>query len=302
MMPFPLKFYFISALFGFLSQISRGVLMAHAATITISPYLPGSGFGPSVAPGGYIRAFYLFSLMIGGMLAFGAIVYGGIKRVTSGGNPSGVSEANQWIQSALLGLLLLIAAYLILFTINPNLVNLSLPSLGSMAGGTTGASSGTLLPAGGTSAGGGSSGAVGGIGGTGLTQAAAQADLAAAGIAVVSSGNCSDPNNPSCTSLQGMRQDTINTLVDLKNNCGPGCSVIVTGGTETGHAAGDESHGTGYKADVAVNPAVTNYIEQTSGFTPIGNRSSDGAPQWKAPDGTIYALEASKGHWDITAL
>jgi len=67
--------------------------------------------------------------LIAGLLAFGAIVYGGVKYVTSAGNPSSQGEAKEWMWSALLGLLLLICAYLILATINPNLVHLDLPTL-----------------------------------------------------------------------------------------------------------------------------------------------------------------------------
>ena len=45
------------------------------------------------------------------------------------GNPGNQSEGKEWVKSALLGLLLLAAAYLILYTVNPNLVNLELADL-----------------------------------------------------------------------------------------------------------------------------------------------------------------------------
>ena len=99
-----------------------------AATVSISPNLPGS-LSVVSSPGGWIKSFYNYALFISGFLAFGAIVYGGIKYAIARGNPSQESEARQWIWSALLGMLLLAAAYLILYTVNPNLVNLSLPNL-----------------------------------------------------------------------------------------------------------------------------------------------------------------------------
>ena len=80
-------------------------------------------------PIGIINQFYQFTLLIGGLLAFGAIVYGGIKYILAAGNPSGQTEGRDWIKSALLGLLLLMGAYLVLNTINPNLTKLSLPTL-----------------------------------------------------------------------------------------------------------------------------------------------------------------------------
>jgi hypothetical protein len=107
--------------------------IAAFAQTKISLAIPGSNpISTSTAPGYLIANLYQFALLIGGLLAFGAIVYGGVKYVTSGGNPSSQSEAKEWIWSALLGLLLLVCAYLILATINPNLVHLDLPTLSSV--------------------------------------------------------------------------------------------------------------------------------------------------------------------------
>ena len=86
----------------------------------------------SSAPGAFIANFYQFALMIGGILAFGVIVFGGIKYMASAGNPSGQTEGKEWIWGALTGLLLLAGAYLVLHTINPQLVNLNLPTLNAV--------------------------------------------------------------------------------------------------------------------------------------------------------------------------
>jgi hypothetical protein len=105
--------------------------VAHA--VTISPAIPGVNVnGANASPGAWVSNFYQFALLIGGILAFGAIVYGGVKSAISAGNPSAISEARQWIWSALIGLLLLGGAYIILNTINPNLLNLNLPTLSLM--------------------------------------------------------------------------------------------------------------------------------------------------------------------------
>jgi hypothetical protein len=107
------------------------LLAAPTLAITISPAIPGMASAPTAgtSPGAFVSGFYNFALMIGGVLAFGAIVYGGILYAASAGNPGKQSEGKEWVKSALLGLFLLAAAYLILFTINPNLVNLNLPTL-----------------------------------------------------------------------------------------------------------------------------------------------------------------------------
>jgi len=55
---------------------------------------------------------------------------------------------------------------------------------------------------------------------------------------------------PPQTTLVGIQQSTLSTIVSLKNSCG-GCQVQITGGTESGHAAGTCSHSSGNKVDLA---------------------------------------------------
>lgn len=118
-------------------------LSVHAVTIPVSGNLPGTQGNctdPSsnqCNPAGFINDFYTFALLVGGILAFGAVVYGGVLYMTSAGNPSGQHEGREWIESALLGLLLLAGAWLILNIVNPNLTKLQLPSLPSTPAGQT---------------------------------------------------------------------------------------------------------------------------------------------------------------------
>jgi hypothetical protein len=280
-------------LFSFLIFIFTAPVFAFAqATISIASSLPGMGpVASTTPPGAFVGGFYQFALMIGGVLAFGAIVYGGILYAASAGNPGKQSEGREWITSALLGLLLLAGAYLILYTINPNLVNLNLPSLQTIN--ITALNGGTVSQG----------GEVTGLNSAQETQSYAGGRLAQAGIGVVSTGNCSDPSNPSCTSLAGIRTDTVDEAVALKNDCG--CTVTISGGTETGHetAQNGVDHADGYKIDLQANGGLTAFIETNSksGFTQIANRTSDGAPQYVDPaTGAVYAYEASKNHWDVT--
>jgi len=112
------------------------VSITHAVNISMSlPSINGSAnpcadpTAQGCSPGNYINSFYQYALIISGLIAFGAVVFGGVKYMTGGGNPSAQHEAKEWIWSALLGVVLLAGAYLILNTINPNLVNLALPTL-----------------------------------------------------------------------------------------------------------------------------------------------------------------------------
>lgn len=100
-----------------------------ATAISINPNLPGVTNVSQSGPAGWVVSFYNFALIISGILAFGAVVYGGILYATSAGNASKQAEGRSWIMSALIGILLLAAAYLILKTINPNLVNLKIAPL-----------------------------------------------------------------------------------------------------------------------------------------------------------------------------
>jgi hypothetical protein len=115
----------------------------------------------------------------------------------------------------------------------------------------------------------------------------------AAGINISSSGNCSDRNRRTCTSLEQVRCNTITGILTLKR--ASNCAITITGGTETGHSGGQYSHWNGYKLDLSLNSCLDSYIKRS--FTEIGRRG-DGARQWKSSSGNIYALEGN--HWDIT--
>lgn len=104
--------------------------VAQAASSTVGTSSPPFS---APAPGEIVKNIYNFALMLGGILAFGMIVYGAVKYTMSGGNPSGQSDARDIITQALLGLLLLMGAFIVLNLINPSLTRLNLPVLGPVA-------------------------------------------------------------------------------------------------------------------------------------------------------------------------
>lgn len=128
---------------------------------------------------------------------------------------------------------------------------------------------------------------------TKLSQTDAANRLRAAGIQWSSSGNCTNRNNRTCTSFEQINLSTVQGAITLKN--ASRCALDITGGTETGHASGTYSHWNGYKLDFNPNTCLSNYITRT--FTYIGKRAGDGAPQYRAASGNIYARESS--HWDV---
>ncbi len=78
------------------------------------------GLGPLVG------RFYQIALGLAGAAALGVLIYGAILWTVSGA-VTGKQDALEWIKGALWGLVLLLGAYLILWTINPDLVNLKGP-------------------------------------------------------------------------------------------------------------------------------------------------------------------------------
>ncbi len=223
-------------------------------------------------PGEIIVNIYNFALMLGGILAFGMIVYGAVRYTMSGGNPSGQSDARDAITQALLGLLLLMGAFVVLNLVNPELTGLGLPKLGKIKPISEG-QAGPLA----------------------VSESAARAQLQSAGVVIATN------------TVANLRQETINETIRLKRACG--CEVVVTSATGGQHEVGTYSHAGGYKIDLRSRDpnteqevALTKYIESSPDFDKIGPRSDDGAIQYRlkgtpATQEIIYAKEDD--HWDV---
>ncbi|MFG1962166.1 hypothetical protein [Nonomuraea sp. NPDC049028] len=112
------------------------------------------------------------------------------------------------------------------------------------------------------------------------------------GLRTHSSGHCTNKQVYRCTSLEDIRTSTISRVIGIKRQSG--CPVMVTGGTEAGHAPGPYSHGNGYKLDITHNPCIDRYI--TKNHEKSGTRG-DGAALYRSPSGTVFADEVD--HWDI---
>jgi len=69
-----------------------------------------------------IQEIYSWSFYIVGFAAFAMILFAGVVWFTSAGNASKISQARSYISNAILGLIILFSSYLILNTINPDLV------------------------------------------------------------------------------------------------------------------------------------------------------------------------------------
>lgn len=125
-----------------------------------------------------------------------------------------------------------------------------------------------------------------------MSHALATGWLRSGGVRMKSTGNCSSKQVHHCTSLDSVRTGTIARMIELKRESG--CPIMVTGGTEAGHAPGQYSHGNGYKLDISHNSCIDRHI--TRYHAKAGVRS-DGARLYRSGSGTVFADESD--HWDI---
>ena len=122
----------------FLSYFFVGVGFTFAQRDLEVP-LPGiggeQGFTQTPSLLDYVKYVFNFTIGIIGIIVFCVLVYGGIRYLTSAGNPSTMADANNQIFSALLGLALLFGSWLLLTTINPDLVRLTIrvPSISGIS-------------------------------------------------------------------------------------------------------------------------------------------------------------------------
>ena len=89
--------------------------------------MPLGGSDQAKTPGEYTRLFFIYGLGLAALAVLAAFVLGGLNYIVSG--PSGKTEGKNWIISAASGLALLLCSFLILYTINPQLVSFQNPKL-----------------------------------------------------------------------------------------------------------------------------------------------------------------------------
>jgi hypothetical protein len=96
-----------------------------AYNYTLMEKIPGFDISGSDFPG-YILAIYKFGIWTVGIAALLMITIGGFMYFTSAGNTAKLGQAKQVIYDALFGLIIAMAAFLILYVINPDLVKVNI--------------------------------------------------------------------------------------------------------------------------------------------------------------------------------
>jgi len=103
--------------------------ISQAADIQFTPQvqIPDYTFNSSDKTTGnianYVRAIYKYAIGIVGILAAVVLMIGGVLWIVAGGSATAIGEAKAWIGASLTGLVIALASYLILATINPALVD-----------------------------------------------------------------------------------------------------------------------------------------------------------------------------------
>ena len=73
--------------------------------------------------GACVSQIYVWALGAAGILALLMMVFGGYKVMTAAGNAKASTDGKSYIWSSIIGLVILLGAYVLLNTINPDLVN-----------------------------------------------------------------------------------------------------------------------------------------------------------------------------------
>ncbi len=247
-----------------------------------------------------------------GLVAFTfMLAYAGFVWMTSGGNPEKRNQGRSMLLNVVIGLVIVLTAWLVVDFVMKELYS------GDNASKDFGPwnsiladSTGTMCieetkPT-----------KIGGILGSGLTaemagtgnqvrpaptpvsgnESAVRSQLSAAGVSV-NNAACTGSNGSGCTNVGGMRTATVQQVTTLSNLCTK-CGIVVTGGSEPGHAVkGSYTHGNGYKVDLRNSNAALNDLLKNLRRT--GSRGGDsGGPIFKDNCGNEYVNESN--HWDIT--
>ena len=221
--------------------------------------LPGLINIENTGPSGfadYLNKIFAVVIGVAGLLAVLMLVINGIQYMMTD-SVFQKGEAKSGIGNALLGLFLALGAFVILNTINPDLVNLNLRvekvSIDindmPMIVGPRGSALGDYIV-----------GAPWPPTGTTPSENEARNKLSAAGITVTSSTNtiCTEVGQPGCTSVAGLPVSVLDKIIKIKTDCGDGCVVTVTGGTEYWL---HQTHGLGKSVvDFSVTAGLTKYI------------------------------------------
>lgn len=253
----------------------------------LEPIPTVSGGAQTTVASQYISGIFTLAISAAIVLAVIMIIFGGIKYMSTDAF-SGKNEAKGTINDAIWGLALALGAWLILSTINPNLVNFNLSIDRQQIPPNTGGSVPTpSIPS---------------------TGAAWPDDsnirsMINSGITYNRTNNCTVVGQTACTSVNGLGSRAVNGLNALYQNC-LNCSIEITGGTEywlhgnnsTDMNANPTQHKPGFNVlDLGKDGGLNSHITSKGTQTVVAGCSNLGAKYLLG--GAVYVDEGT--HWHV---
>lgn len=272
--------YIPSILSALVISLGIGVFIVHAEGYAPLAPLPGTFTGGSGQEttnlSTYLSGAIKLLIALGAGLAVLFAVIGGTQYVAASINPAAKAGALERIQNSIIGLIIILSAYLLLNSINPKLVqfNLSL----------TPVSPGVYKE-------------------PGLVEGGAWADDSLVRQALtgnpytvfVKTPSCTTIGQQNCTSVAGLGASAISGLRNLADTCKAACydSLVVTGGTEYWL---HRTHDNGLKVDLRKSSGLDGFIK-TAGSS-LGQQAacSSLGLAWRY-QGAIYVDEGD--HWHV---
>lgn len=304
------KFYFSVILFVVLLGFMAPVLTVFAQTAADREYtvlapLPGTTIKENCVAGDpeckttlakYLPG--LFKLLVGlaAAAAVFRIVWGGFLYMSSDAL-QGKEDGRTMIWNSIKGLVLIIGAWLILYTINPGLLELRLNIETIEISGPPSSANGGILSGSGTP-------------GRAMTQAeidesnAMREALEKVGIYTYT-GPCTKGQTRGCVNLNGLTQTTqsgLDALTKMLAQNGVARFITLTGGTESGHSS-TGGHPTGDSVDIGRSANSANYTALSNfiisrGGTPVP--TSYGNLYTIQINGRSVTFLDENDHWHVT--
>lgn len=115
--------------------VLAGLIISPLALAMSYPEMGGIEINSETTAAQYVVYFFNFAIAIGAFFAVVILVMAGMEYVMAKGDPGKLSSAKDKIKNAALGLVILLASYMILNTINSQLTNVSIDTLPRQEGG-----------------------------------------------------------------------------------------------------------------------------------------------------------------------
>lgn len=240
----------------------------------LEPIFEGEDSGDFVE---YIQSIYRFLIWTVGIAALLMLMIGGFMYMTSAGNQASAETAKRIIKDALLGLVVVLFAWVLLYWINPDFTKINLDSI-------TGLKYTLNKPSGGGGTGNLNTNfsppiplqdprAPGPIPAGSLDEEAARTLAESLNIDINRTQGCSPTVQEACTSLAGLPSAVLFDLSEFESEIGG--NVTLTGGTESSLHSNGTLHGPGNPVyDIGKNDSAVNaFFNDSNNVKYIGDTS-----------------------------